>query len=112
MYLSFSQQTTTVCLLLHLVSISYPGCNQSFPSFYTFGPDKCCFQFIKERLPKTKVLSFEYTDKRCAMEGVLLRMLKGKQICADPTMQWVKRIMKVVGTRNDTSSVFKNLGQL
>uniref|UniRef100_A0A3Q0SHN2 C-C motif chemokine n=1 Tax=Amphilophus citrinellus TaxID=61819 RepID=A0A3Q0SHN2_AMPCI len=73
----------------------------------TFGPDKCCFQFIKERLPKTKVLSFEYTDKRCAMEGVLLRMLKGKQICADPTMQWVKRIMKVVGTRNDTSSVLE-----
>uniref|UniRef100_A0A3Q0SDU2 C-C motif chemokine n=1 Tax=Amphilophus citrinellus TaxID=61819 RepID=A0A3Q0SDU2_AMPCI len=62
---------------------------------HTFGPDKCCFQFIKERLPKTKVLSFEYTDKRCAMEGVLLRMLKGKQICADPTMQWVKRIMKL-----------------
>uniref|UniRef100_A0A3Q0S9Q6 C-C motif chemokine n=1 Tax=Amphilophus citrinellus TaxID=61819 RepID=A0A3Q0S9Q6_AMPCI len=95
MYLSFSQQTTTVCLLLHLVSISYPGTYIYVMFSDTFGPDKCCFQFIKERLPKTKVLSFEYTDKRCAMEGVLLRMLKGKQICADPTMQWVKRIMKL-----------------
>jgi len=37
----------------------------------TFGPDKCCFKFFAQRLPKNKVTSYKYTDRLCSMEGVL-----------------------------------------
>ncbi|XP_072218103.1 C-C motif chemokine 4-like [Leuresthes tenuis] len=60
----------------------------------TFGPDKCCFNFIANRLPKHKVTSYKYTDRLCSMEGVLFTMKKGNEICADPTQQWVKDIIE------------------
>ncbi|CAG5928180.1 unnamed protein product [Menidia menidia] len=37
----------------------------------TFGPDKCCFKFYTQQLPKKGVVSFKFTDKLCSMEGVL-----------------------------------------
>uniref|UniRef100_A0AAZ1XW25 Chemokine interleukin-8-like domain-containing protein n=1 Tax=Oreochromis aureus TaxID=47969 RepID=A0AAZ1XW25_OREAU len=56
----------------------------------TFGPDKCCFHI-------------EYTDKRCAMEGVLLKTVVGRQVCADPTTQWVKKIIESIQLKNATT---------
>uniref|UniRef100_A0A3B4F2T9 Chemokine interleukin-8-like domain-containing protein n=1 Tax=Pundamilia nyererei TaxID=303518 RepID=A0A3B4F2T9_9CICH len=66
----------------------------------TFGPEKCCFQFLRVRFPAKRVTSFEYTDKRCAMEGVL-KTVGDKQLCADPTMQWVKKIIESIQSKND-----------
>ncbi|KAM4522248.1 C-C motif chemokine 4-like [Odontesthes bonariensis] len=60
----------------------------------TFGPDKCCFKFIANRLPKNKVTSYKYTDRLCSMEGVLFTMKRGNEICADATQQWVKDIIE------------------
>uniref|UniRef100_A0A669DBS4 Chemokine interleukin-8-like domain-containing protein n=1 Tax=Oreochromis niloticus TaxID=8128 RepID=A0A669DBS4_ORENI len=68
----------------------------------TFGPDKCCFQFLHRRLPANRVASIEYTDKRCAMEGVL-KTVTGRQVCADPTMQWVKKILESFQPKNATT---------
>uniref|UniRef100_A0A3P9C3Q7 C-C motif chemokine 3 n=1 Tax=Maylandia zebra TaxID=106582 RepID=A0A3P9C3Q7_9CICH len=65
----------------------------------TFGPEKCCFQFLHKRFPANRVTSFEYTDKRCAMEGVL-KTVGDKQLCADPTMQWVKKIIESIQSKN------------
>ncbi|XP_019201000.1 C-C motif chemokine 3 isoform X2 [Oreochromis niloticus] len=77
--------------------------NTFIPGLDTFGPDKCCFQFLHRRLPANRVASIEYTDKRCAMEGVLLKTVTGRQVCADPTMQWVKKILESFQPKNATT---------
>ncbi|XP_041832228.1 C-C motif chemokine 4-like [Melanotaenia boesemani] len=62
----------------------------------TFGPDKCCFKFVSKPLPKKKVVSYIHTDNLCSMEGVLFKMVRGNEICADPTQSWVKKVMEAV----------------
>ncbi|XP_059212786.1 C-C motif chemokine 4-like [Centropristis striata] len=59
-----------------------------------FGPDECCFSFISTKLPKDKVVSFKYTAKQCAVPGVLFTMMNGRELCADPSVQWVKNLIK------------------
>ncbi|XP_047429891.1 lymphotactin-like [Mugil cephalus] len=55
-------------------------------------PNLCCYKF-SSRLPKNKVVDFQYTDKLCPLEGVLFRMKRGVVLCADPSMPWVKAII-------------------
>ncbi|XP_039873421.1 C-C motif chemokine 3-like [Simochromis diagramma] len=78
----------------------------------TFGPEKCCFQFLHKRFPANRVTSFEYTDKRCAMEGVLLKTVGDKQLCADPTMQWVKKIIESIQSKNAATPGFHGPGSV
>uniref|UniRef100_A0A3B4YU63 C-C motif chemokine n=2 Tax=Seriola lalandi dorsalis TaxID=1841481 RepID=A0A3B4YU63_SERLL len=63
-------------------------------SLNSFGPDKCCFDFFSKPLPKKKVVSYKYTDKLCPMEGVLFTMSSEREICADPSVVWVKNIIE------------------
>ncbi|XP_040920635.1 C-C motif chemokine 5-like [Toxotes jaculatrix] len=60
-----------------------------------FGPDECCFNFISHPLPKKRVVSYKYTDKLCPMEGVLFTMLNRAKLCANPSTEWVKNIIKI-----------------
>ncbi|TDH00288.1 hypothetical protein EPR50_G00186860 [Perca flavescens] len=60
----------------------------------SFGPNECCFQFISSRLRTDRVLRYEYTDKRCSMDGVFFTMKSGAQMCADPSLLWVKNLIK------------------
>ncbi|KAL3979905.1 F-box and WD-40 domain protein 8 [Sarotherodon galilaeus] len=73
---------------------------------------KCCFQFLHRRLPANRVMSFEYTDKRCAMEGVHLKTVTGRQVCADPTKQWVKKILESIQSKNPTTPGFHGPGSV
>ncbi|XP_070705824.1 C-C motif chemokine 4-like [Pempheris klunzingeri] len=60
-----------------------------------FGPVECCFSFHSTRLPKNKVVSYKYTDKRClSQSAVIFKMKKGGVVCASPSVQWVKDIIK------------------
>ncbi|XP_039981654.1 C-C motif chemokine 5-like [Xiphias gladius] len=75
-----------------------------------FGPDKCCFAFISQPLPKKKVMSYKYTDQLCPMDGVLFTMLSAREICADPSVVWVKKIIEAkdrVQAKKVNSSVSK-----
>ncbi|XP_034756427.1 C-C motif chemokine 4-like [Etheostoma cragini] len=76
---------TCALLLSSLAVLAHQG---------SFGPNECCFQFVSSRLRKDRVLSYEYTDKRCSMEGVFFTMRNGAQMCADPALQWVKSLIK------------------
>ncbi|XP_075940893.1 C-C motif chemokine 4-like [Anarhichas minor] len=79
--------TLMTCTLLFssLAVVAYQG---------SFGPNECCFNFISTRLRKDKVVSYKFTDERCSMEGVSFTMKNGAEICADPSLQWVKFIIK------------------
>ncbi|XP_008311022.1 C-C motif chemokine 4 homolog [Cynoglossus semilaevis] len=60
-----------------------------------FGPDKCCFTFISQPLPVKRVMSFRETNRQCPKAGVLFTMKSERKICADPSLDWVKKIMQV-----------------
>ncbi|KAK9531717.1 hypothetical protein VZT92_011124 [Zoarces viviparus] len=79
--------TLMTCTLLFssLAVVAYQG---------SFGPNACCFDFISTRLRKDKVVSYKLTDERCSMEGVFFTMKNGAKICADPSLPWVKFIIK------------------
>uniref|UniRef100_A0A8C5HVK9 C-C motif chemokine 4-like n=1 Tax=Gouania willdenowi TaxID=441366 RepID=A0A8C5HVK9_GOUWI len=56
----------------------------------SFGPSTCCFFFKNGPLKKANVISYTYTSSLCSMDGVL----NGAEICVDPSMKWVKKIIE------------------
>ncbi|XP_070843849.1 C-C motif chemokine 14-like [Chaetodon trifascialis] len=60
----------------------------------SFSPDECCFDFYSTKLPKSKVVSYRHTDERCSKTAVVFTMKKGGAFCVDPSVDWVKNIMK------------------
>ncbi|XP_076612870.1 C-C motif chemokine 14-like [Chaetodon auriga] len=63
-------------------------------SEHSFSPDECCFAFYSTKLPKNKVVSYRHTDERCSKTAVVVTMKNGGMFCVDPSVDWVKNIMK------------------
>ncbi|XP_006985290.2 C-C motif chemokine 22 [Peromyscus maniculatus bairdii] len=53
----------------------------------------CCRDYIRRPLPLRVVKEFFWTSKSCRKPGVVLITFKNRDICADPSMPWVKRIL-------------------
>ncbi|XP_076873412.1 C-C motif chemokine 18-like [Brachyhypopomus gauderio] len=62
-------------------------------------PDKCCFTYFKPRIPERAVKRFETTNPACKNPGVIFHTNKQLEICADPTQQWVQKLMDVIKKR-------------
>ncbi|KAL4649187.1 C-C motif chemokine 3-like [Arapaima gigas] len=58
------------------------------------GPEKCCFEFFKTRIPVKAVTHYEKTDERCPVDGVIFRTVKDRERCVDPSQLWVQHIIK------------------
>ncbi|XP_030260392.1 C-C motif chemokine 5 [Sparus aurata] len=57
-------------------------------------PTECCFEFFSRRLRTNNVVSYQYTDDRCAKKAVLFTMKRAcSVVCADPSLLWVKNII-------------------
>ncbi|XP_078020562.1 C-C motif chemokine 3-like [Epinephelus lanceolatus] len=56
----------------------------------------CCLSFYPRRLNKNHISSYILTDFRCSKAAVILISKKGRRICVDPNVSWVKSIMKSV----------------
>lgn len=74
-----------LCLKHFCFFLGFPG---------SFGPDDCCFQFFSKRLPKNRVMTYQYTDERCTNKAVLFTMRNHAKICVNPSEQWVKSIIE------------------
>lgn len=53
----------------------------------------CCQDYIRHPLPPRFVKEFYWTSKSCRKPGVVLITIKNRDICADPRMLWVKKIL-------------------
>ncbi|XP_058469939.1 chemokine (C-C motif) ligand 38, duplicate 6 [Solea solea] len=82
---------TVITLVAFILIFSSPAALAS-RSFYS--PDECCFVFYPKPLSVKKVVSYKYTDRMCPMEGVLFTMQSNANICGDPSVEWVKNILK------------------
>uniref|UniRef100_A0A3Q0S602 C-C motif chemokine n=1 Tax=Amphilophus citrinellus TaxID=61819 RepID=A0A3Q0S602_AMPCI len=66
------------------------------PCLCANGPDNCCFVFYPRRINKNLIRSYTVSDPRCAKAAVILVTKNSRQICADPSLSWVKNIIKTV----------------
>ncbi|XP_044532367.1 C-C motif chemokine 24 [Gracilinanus agilis] len=59
----------------------------------------CCTNYVRKTIPRNLVISYRVTNRSaCSIPGVIF-ITKGKrEICADPTKQWVKDYMKMIDT--------------
>ncbi|XP_003792614.1 C-C motif chemokine 22 [Otolemur garnettii] len=54
----------------------------------------CCRDYLQRPLPWRMVQSFYPTSKSCRRRGVVLVTTRNREICADPWLPWVKKIIK------------------
>ncbi|XP_053089210.1 C-C motif chemokine 3-like [Pangasianodon hypophthalmus] len=63
------------------------------------GPDKCCFSYQTHRIPVKVITGYKETDQRCTKPGVIFTLKSGRNVCADPSVEWVQNIMKKINER-------------
>ncbi|XP_008255555.1 C-C motif chemokine 22 [Oryctolagus cuniculus] len=54
----------------------------------------CCRDYMRRPLAPRVVKYFYWTSDSCRRPGVVLVTLKGLEICADPRLPWVKKILR------------------
>ncbi|XP_024146767.1 C-C motif chemokine 22 isoform X2 [Oryzias melastigma] len=60
-----------------------------------FQPEICCKNFYPKKIPAHVVQSFRYTSMACAKRGVIITKTNNKDICVDPSREWVKKLVNV-----------------
>ncbi|XP_062965343.1 C-C motif chemokine 22 [Cynocephalus volans] len=53
----------------------------------------CCRSYIRHPLPLRMLKYFYWTSDSCRRPGVVLLTARDREICADPRMPWVKKIL-------------------
>ncbi|XP_003472015.1 C-C motif chemokine 22 [Cavia porcellus] len=54
----------------------------------------CCRDFVRYPLPPRVVKDFYWTSDSCRRAGVVLQTVKDREICANPKLPWVKKILQ------------------
>ncbi|XP_006863619.1 PREDICTED: c-C motif chemokine 22 [Chrysochloris asiatica] len=54
----------------------------------------CCKDYARYPLPLRVMKDFYWTSDSCRKPGVVLITIKNREICVDPRMLWVKKILK------------------
>ncbi|CAK6436618.1 unnamed protein product [Pipistrellus nathusii] len=54
----------------------------------------CCRDHIRHQLPHRLVKDYYWTSDSCRKPGVVLVTLKKREICADPRVPWVKKLLQ------------------
>ncbi|XP_053485877.1 C-C motif chemokine 3-like [Ictalurus furcatus] len=85
------------CLLLVLLGLA---CLQSFTmAEHVNGLTECCFSYQTHPIPVKRITAYKETEHRCTKPGVIFTLKSGRQLCADPSVEWVQKHMKTVDQR-------------
>ncbi|KAM4833487.1 C-C motif chemokine 22 [Thomomys bottae] len=57
----------------------------------------CCRDYIRRTLPLSVIRRVYWTSDSCHRPGVVLETIRGLEICANPRMPWVKKILQKLG---------------
>ncbi|XP_008833152.1 C-C motif chemokine 22 [Nannospalax galili] len=57
----------------------------------------CCQDYIRHPLPSRVVKDFYPASNSCRKPGVILITIKNREICANPRLPWVRRIIQKLG---------------
>ncbi|XP_020861485.1 C-C motif chemokine 24 [Phascolarctos cinereus] len=89
----------SVMILLHLL-LMVICCPTAFAAGAAVIPSTCCVNYIQKAIPSSLVASYQVTNRSaCSMPGVIFTTKANRQICADPTGQWVKDRMKMIDAK-------------
>ncbi|KAB5578966.1 hypothetical protein PHYPO_G00188550 [Pangasianodon hypophthalmus] len=96
-------------LLLLLLVLA---CLQSFTTAQNAdGPKICCIRYQTHRIPVRVITVYKETDRWCTKPGVIFTLKSGREVCANPDIEWVQNNMKKIDQRlyesmiqNQTSS--------
>uniref|UniRef100_A0A4W2GI76 C-C motif chemokine n=1 Tax=Bos indicus x Bos taurus TaxID=30522 RepID=A0A4W2GI76_BOBOX len=53
-------------------------------------PTDCCFSFVSRQIPRKLVDDYYETSSQCSKPGIIFQTKKGRQVCANPTEDWVQ----------------------
>lgn len=65
---------------------------QSVPSS-TVGadtPTACCFSYAARQLSRKIIADYFETSSQCSKPGVIFQTKRGRQVCANPSEDWVQ----------------------
>ncbi|XP_036406151.1 C-C motif chemokine 3-like [Megalops cyprinoides] len=69
--------------------------SQSYDVFAdSHGPDECCFDYVTKIKYESAMISYKNTHPSCSLKAVIFTRRDGAKLCADPSKEWVQRIMK------------------
>ncbi|XP_015264623.1 PREDICTED: C-C motif chemokine 4-like [Gekko japonicus] len=79
---------TSFCALALL--LLFAVCSQAFSGPVGGDPPtSCCFSYALRKIPRNLLESYYETSSRCSQPAVVFITKKGRNICANPTEQWV-----------------------
>ncbi|XP_055436112.1 C-C motif chemokine 3 [Bubalus kerabau] len=66
-------------------------CSQVFSApFGADTPTACCFSYVARQLSRKIVADYFETSSQCSKPGVIFQTKRGRQVCANPTEDWVQ----------------------
>ncbi|XP_003416402.3 C-C motif chemokine 22 [Loxodonta africana] len=87
-----SLQTPLLAALI-LLAVALQG-TEAGPYGANVEDSVCCREYIRYPLPLRLVKYFFWTSDSCRRPGVVLLTIKDREICADPRLPWVKKVLQ------------------
>ncbi|XP_027717947.1 C-C motif chemokine 4-like [Vombatus ursinus] len=56
-------------------------------------PTSCCFSYVSQQIPRKFVTDYYETSSLCSQSAVVFKTKKGRQMCANPSDDWVQKYM-------------------
>ncbi|XP_008066837.1 C-C motif chemokine 3-like [Carlito syrichta] len=80
-------KVAAVAVLLSVMAL----CNQVFSvPFGADTPTACCFTYIARQIPQKFIADYYETSSQCSKPGVIFLTKRGRQVCANPSEDWVQ----------------------
>ncbi|XP_043075734.1 C-C motif chemokine 24-like [Puntigrus tetrazona] len=57
--------------------------------------ENCCLSYRKKQIPLQQIVRYHITSPECDKCGIIIITKAQRKVCADPTEEWVKRLMKL-----------------
>ncbi|XP_044532120.1 C-C motif chemokine 4-like isoform X1 [Gracilinanus agilis] len=57
-------------------------------------PTSCCFSYVSQQIHRKFVIDYYETSSLCSQPAVVFQTKRGRQVCANPSDDWVQTYME------------------